>query len=397
MCCAVALRRQGHQVTLIDRNLPGSQCSFGNAGTLGGNAHFPMASMLPKIPGMLLNPKEPLSILWKDFPGMLPWFTRYLLQSRPARTLAIAQAAASLNGHVHTAMDGLLKTAGASDLLRWGGRLFAYRSEANLRADAPVLKLKNQAGIEMQEISGDAAREMEPSLGPLVARAIYTPDAGHVINPYRLVQQLCDYFVSCGGELLRADVRGFSRQGSEIQGVSTDFGEVSAQEFVIAAGVWSTDLATTLGVKLPLVAERGYHAMLREPGISMSIPTMWMDRRIILSPMEHGIRIAGMAEFGSADSPPNFGKIGQMLVSAKELMPSLDTTHYEPWMGPRPSTPDYLPVIGRSSKHANLVFACGHGHSGLMFGPVTANLVCEVIAGQSTSIDLQAFSPNRFT
>lgn len=394
--CAVQLMRQGCQVTLVDRDLPGQQCSFGNAGTLMGNAHFPSAGMLPKIPGMLLNPNEPLSILWRDFPAMLPWFLSYVRQSRPSRTAEIADAAAALNSMVHPSMAGLLHATGASEFLRWGGRLFAYRSEAALRDESALMKLKNQAGIEMREISGEEARDMEPALGPLVARAVFTPDAGHVVNPFRLVQHLAQHFIQAGGTLVRDDVKGFRFDGARVTGVLTGAGDLQADEFVVAAGAWSSTLARHLGVKLRLIAERGYHAMITRPAVAMKIPTMWSDRKILLVPMEHGIRIAGLSEFGSADAPPNFGKVQRMLLAAREVLPGLDISSHQPWMGARPATPDYLPIIGRPRAHGNVVFACGHGHSGLMFGPVTADLVAQVVAGQRTAIELSPFSPNRF-
>lgn len=396
MSCAVALRQKGHQVTVVDPELPGSQCSFGNAGSLNGNAHFPSMAMLPKIPGMLLNPLEPLSIIWRDFPQMLPWFVRYLMHSRPSRTQAIALAAASLNARVQSSMTDLLASVGAMDMLHWGGRMFAYRDQAGMAGDEPLMKLKFQAGIEMKKLTGDEARDMEPALGPLVDCAIFTPDAGHVVNPYRVVTVLADWMAGNGGTFSREKVVGFERQGMKVTGAVTSAGRIDADEFIIASGAWSAKLAYMLGVRIPLIAERGYHAMVASPGVTLTMPTMWMDRKIMVSPMEHGIRIAGLSEFGGADRSPNFEKMGHMLSSAQELLPAINLNQHQPWMGPRPATPDYLPVIGRSKALENVAFACGHGHSGLMFGPVTGKLVASVIGGEAPGLDMKPFSPDRF-
>ena len=51
------------------------------------------------------------------------------------------------------------------------------------------------------------------------------------------------------------------------------------------------------------------------------------------------------------------------------------------WRGPRPLTPDGLPVIGRSPRHGNVVLATGHCMLGLSLGPVTGKLVAEVCGG----------------
>jgi len=66
------------------------------------------------------------------------------------------------------------------------------------------------------------------------------------------------------------------------------------------------------------------------------------------------------------------------------------------WRGPRPLTPDGLPVIGRSPRHPNVVFATGHCMLGLSLGPVTGKLVAELCAGETPSHDLEPLRVDRF-
>ncbi len=66
------------------------------------------------------------------------------------------------------------------------------------------------------------------------------------------------------------------------------------------------------------------------------------------------------------------------------------------WMGHRPSTPDSLPVLGRSARHPNVYFAFGHNHSGLTLGGMTGRLMADLVAGRPTSVDLAPFDPARF-
>jgi D-amino-acid dehydrogenase len=66
------------------------------------------------------------------------------------------------------------------------------------------------------------------------------------------------------------------------------------------------------------------------------------------------------------------------------------------WLGHRPSTPDSLPIIGRSRRAANTVHAFGHGHIGLASGPFTGRIVADLIADRRPPIDLAPFSPARF-
>jgi D-amino-acid dehydrogenase len=81
---------------------------------------------------------------------------------------------------------------------------------------------------------------------------------------------------------------------------------------------------------------------------------------------------------------------------ARRYLPDLDTRGARPWMGNRPTTPDSLPVIGRSARQPGVFYAFGHGHLGLTLGPTTGRLVADLVTGRMPSIDLAPFSITRF-
>ena len=68
----------------------------------------------------------------------------------------------------------------------------------------------------------------------------------------------------------------------------------------------------------------------------------------------------------------------------------------KPWVGLRPCSPDGLPYLGRSRKVSNLVLACGHAMMGLSLGPITGQLVSEILNDAKPILDLQLLSPERF-
>jgi D-amino-acid dehydrogenase len=68
----------------------------------------------------------------------------------------------------------------------------------------------------------------------------------------------------------------------------------------------------------------------------------------------------------------------------------------EVWRGIRPCTPDGLPVIGRSARIENVVFATGHAMKGLHLAPATGSLVADLVTGQTPVHDLGPLSPDRF-
>jgi D-amino-acid dehydrogenase len=85
-----------------------------------------------------------------------------------------------------------------------------------------------------------------------------------------------------------------------------------------------------------------------------------------------------------------------LLALAGLYLPGLRTEGGTRWMGHRPTTPDSLPVIGRSPGRRDVLYAFGHGHTGLTFGPTTGRLIADLAAGRSPPLDLTPFAIGRF-
>lgn len=78
------------------------------------------------------------------------------------------------------------------------------------------------------------------------------------------------------------------------------------------------------------------------------------------------------------------------------LSPGYAEDRLSMWMGHRPSLPDSLPVIGVSRQTRDVVYAFGRGHIGMACATKTGTTVAEIVSGETTQIDVAAFSPRRF-
>ena len=121
-----------------------------------------------------------------------------------------------------------------------------------------------------------------------------------------------------------------------------------------------------------------------------------LDHMFGLTPMEHGVRISGTVELAPGGAPMNERRARSLLAHAKRMYPGLNGEGAQLWMGSRPSTPDSLPVIGRARRARNVVYAFGHGHTGLTGAPMTAELVASIVTDTPSPIDPAPFSPGRF-
>jgi D-amino-acid dehydrogenase len=396
-CCAYALRRAGFEVTLIERDQPGHGASFGNAGSIGTASVPPLGlpGMLRQVPAMLRDPLHPLAIRWRDLPRVLPWFRRFVRALDPARVEAIADARAALLAHAADAYEGLLDEIGQAHLIQSSGLITVWESEAAMAASRSTIEMRRARGIAMEEMSGERLRELEPALSERVRCGIWFPDVRATVSPLRLTEAIIEAFRARGGRLLAGEVVSFEIGPEGPRRVVMRDGGLDCDLVVVAAGVWSRDLVRLLGLDVALAAERGYHVMITEPKVALRIPLMSGDRNIAITPMEHGLRMTTMAEFATPEAPPDHPRAERILKAAAGIVRGLEFNVASRWVGPRPSTPDSLPVIGRCPRFANVFHAYGHGHLGLTFGAITGRLIAQLARGDLPNIDLAPYRPDR--
>ena len=397
-CCALYLQQEGFDVTLVDKGAPGDGTSFGNLGCFGIASCVPpgMPGIVSKVPGMLLDPDAPLKLQWSHAWKAAPWFVRYIANTRRDRVEAIAAARQSLLNKVHETLDPLVREAGAGNLLCPGGLLFTFESEAAFQGASYAFEIRRRHGVPMEFLSGDEAREVEPSLTRSVVRAMHVPRLVFTLDPGGLVKSLAGLFERRGGRFLRRRVQGFALGPEGVSAIETDHGTEPVANVVIAAGVWSRSLAQALGTKVPLESERGYHIMFHDSDIRMNGGVLSADRYVSVTPMREGIRVGGFAEFAPPGAPLDRRRAATIAKIGQSLIPGLDSERRTEWVGSRPSHPDSKPAIGRSPRHRNAYFAFGHDHLGLTFGSITGKLIAELVAGKKPSVDLEPFRPDRF-
>lgn len=398
VCCALYLRRDGHDVVLLDRGAPGEGTSFGNGSIITEEAVVPVQhpGVAREVPGMLMDPLGPLAIRWSYLPKIAPWLLQFVRASSSTRVEEISIALRALLKGAVAAYDPLLEVAGIRDMIRRSGWVSVYETEEGFNGYAPMLELQRRRGVKLEVLQPEELRQLEPGLAPIFKRGVFYPDVAHTVNNFRFVQELAGAFQRLGGEVRRQSVQGFEQSEGKVTAVLTDAGRTACSGVVIAAGAWSKTLAAMLGSRPPLDTERGYHLTLPHAGDRLRLPVYSTERGFVCTPLEHGLRIAGTVELGGLEAAPNWRRAEVLYRNASRWLPELDRGEESRWMGYRPSMPDSLPVIGRAPRHDNAVFAFGHGHIGLSLGARTGALVSALLGGRDPGIDLSPYRPDRF-
>lgn len=399
VACAEWLRRDGHEVVLVDRVEPGDpgQTSYGNAGVLaaGSVIPVPVPGLLAKAPGMLLDPDGPLFLKWRYLPQLMPWLLRFLAHGRRSEVERISAALATLVADTVDQHARLAEGTGAERFVGTGRYVYLYASEAEAAKDALGEALRAASGIRVERLDRAALEARDPHLGPAYGYGLAVEGSGHLTDPGGYTAALFGHFLREGGRFLRGAIEAVRPVGEAVE-VAVDANTLTADRAVVAMGAWSGPIAKALGHEPRLESERGYHLLLRNPSRMPPDAYMLADGKSVATPMDAGLRIAGLVEFGGLEAGPSVGPTRLQRKLAQRLYPDLEWEGEEVWLGHRPSTVDSLPLIGEATKAPGVYFAFGAQHLGLTMSAKTGRLIADLVAGRRPNIDLAPFRADRF-
>lgn len=394
---AVRLQHSGVAVTLCEPLARPQGASWGNAGHLAVEQVLPLASpdAIRSVPGRLY-PRGALALPAREIATWAPFALRLLRASTPARFAAGTAALSSLLAQAMPAWRRLSALAQAEHMVREDGHFVAWES--------PESAEKGRKNWMSTDIGTAGVRDATPEelaailqLAPKarITGAICFAGSGQVTSPGALADALRKALVAAGGTIRQAQADGIVEQGG-IAHVMIGAERLTADHIVLCAGAASADLLRPMGIAIPLIAERGYHIQSTTSRWPEHMPPVaFEDRSMIVTRFTDGLRAASFVEFARVATPPDPGKWARLRSHVADLGLPFDLPGRE-WMGARPTLPDYLPAIGRSTRAPNLLYAFGHQHLGLTLAAATGEAIAALATGRAAAVDLAPFDPARF-
>lgn len=398
ICAALALQEKGFAVSIIDRDGAAEGASYGNAGVISPWSCVPqsMPGLWKQVPRWLLDPEGPLAVRWSYLPRLTPWLLKFLKAGAAHRLPAIADAMLAVNQPSVDLYRRLLAGTGEESLVRDCLYVHVYRSPEDANVEALPWRLRRDRGVPFEVLKGGEVQDLEPALSPQIKAAIAIKQQGRTVNPGRIGKVLAAKAEAGGARFLRARVLRIVPDANGAYRIESDQGDHTARTVVVAAGAWSGRLLAPLGVRVPLEAERGYHLIFKDPGVTLSNSIMDADHHFVTSSMDMGVRSAGTAEFAGLDAAPNYRRARVFVRHTQALLPKLNTADCEEWMGTRPSSPDSVPYIGPVPGHPGLYCGFGHGHLGLTGAPMTGRMLAALVSAEPLNVDMTPYRLDRF-
>ena len=121
-----------------------------------------------------------------------------------------------------------------------------------------------------------------------------------------------------------------------------------ADDFVFATGSWTAAMDLLPGPKIPVQAGKGYSFAVR-PAVMPKHAVLLTDVHVGCTPFDGFLRIGGTMEFSGVNREIDNRRVQTIVTGAREcFQPFADNEITQVWTGPRPITPDGLPVLGRA-------------------------------------------------
>jgi D-amino-acid dehydrogenase len=375
----------GHEVFVLDRAEPEDRgCSFGNAGIIVPSHFVPLAApgMVAMGLRMLPNRRSPFAFSTRPSLALLRWSYQFWRHCNPAHVERNAPLLLELNLRSRDLYTELQQRIGDFGL-EAKGMVMLCESENALRHELLAATEAKRNGLRFDEMS---RADAEASLGiaASVAGAIHYHDDAH-LDPTRLMLVLREALRDRGVQFrFGSKVKGWRRTGAQVHAAVADE-EFEADQFVLAAGVWSQALARELGVYLPIEAGKGYSVTLTDAVRRPKLPCILTESRVAITPMGSSLRVGGTMELGCVDERVSQPRVEGILGSVRTYLPDLSSGELERlpvWSGLRPCSPDGVPYIGRVPGAENVVAATGHAMMGVSLGAATGDLVAGLLRGE---------------
>lgn len=400
---AYFLQEAGHQVTIIDQTDITNNCSYGNAGYICPSHFVPLATPGIVQQGLkwMLNSKSPFYIQPRLSKSLIQWGWHFMRSATEAKVEAAAiplRDYALFSQQLYTDWTKLPQFNFAYE---HKGLLEIFQTAAVEEHAHHTVEKANQLGLTGTKMISKAELDaMEPA-HPINAKgAIYFACDAH-LYPQKLMHQLiADLKIKGVRFALKETVIDFEKKHNAISKVITNKAAYNADAVVLASGAWSRELAEKLNINIPLVGGRGYSITLEDSPYMMNHPSVLVEGRIALTPMDgNKMRFGGTMEITSTNTPPKLNRVKGIVEAVKKYFPTFDIplpNIEDVWFGYRPCSADGLPYVGRTKKCTNLIMATGHAMVGMSLGAATGKIVAEIIQEQQPSIDIAIYNPERF-
>ncbi len=348
---ARALAARGTRILLLDRAMPGGEASGAAAGMLA-----------PQIEVLADDPILPLAI--------------------------------AARGRYAELVPELDRRTGVNVGYCGGGSVQVALDDDEVAPLVAQVEAQRALGLKAEWLDRAALVRRHPGIGPAARGALLAPDDARVNNVTLTAALLADA-VRHGAEVVdHEEVTEIVVRAGRVTAVATRGRRYGTGAAVIAAGAWSPSLRG-LPRALPIEPIRGQMAVVTWPA---GEPTgVLFGRHVYIVPRGDDALLGSTMEQAGYAKDTTPGGLALIFTGTAALVPAIAAQRiHRTWAGLRPITPDGRPLIGPDPEVAGLWYATGHGRKGILLGPLTGEIIRDLVLDGATPWDISACAVTRF-
>jgi D-amino-acid dehydrogenase len=399
LCSAFYLRKEGHQVTVIDQSNLDEGASYVNAGYISPSHIIPLSApgVVRKGLQWMFDPSSPFYIKPRMDLQFLKWawaFNKSCNQKHVEKSIRVIRDIALLSEDLY---KDLRQDSRFDFHYEKKGILMICQTEKMLEEEVKVANMAREIDLEVNELNQKELQLLENETPVNAIGATHYHCDSHT-TPHEFMANMKAILLEEGVEIIKNEkVTDLKVENGRISKLISAEGEHSADEYVLAAGSWTPLICKKFGMSMLLQAGKGYRINCNRP-TGIKYPAILTEAKAAVTPMNGFTRFAGTMEIAGISKSVNPVRVEAIASAAQRYYPEVELTEDEKRdasSGMRPVTPDGLPYIGRSSKCENLTIATGHAMMGWSMATGTGKLVSELISGKDVSMDIEPFLPER--
>ncbi|MBK7437634.1 MAG: FAD-dependent oxidoreductase [Saprospiraceae bacterium] len=380
---AYYLSEAGYEVAIVDKGDFSSGTSYGNAGMICPSHFIPLAApgVITQSIKWMFDASSPFYIKPSLDPDLLRWCLSFFKHSTASHVRNnIGPLSALLNWSRDLYIQ--LSDQALSMDLKKKGIIMVCNTTGHLQTEINLSHQANRIGIRAQVLSKNEIEALNPGTTINALGGVHYLDDMHV-TPHMLMASLKSKLKEKNIEWLpNTEVTGFKKERAVIKTAISTNGDVEADQFVIAAGSWSSHIAHLADCKILIQPGKGYNVTIEEVVPPWVTPMILVEGRVAVTPMGQSLRLGGTMEIGGFNDVVLKNRIQGILNTIHAYLPDLDEASLKeapPWFGYRPLSSTGLPLISRLPAYNNLFLNAGHGMLGLSLGPASGLLLTQLM------------------
>ncbi|MCR9170876.1 MAG: FAD-dependent oxidoreductase [bacterium] len=387
---AYYLAKSGHSVTILDRQNVGKS-STGNAGMIVPSHVIPLAApgMMAKGIRWMFNNKSPFYVKPRLNGDLFSWgwsFYRAANQTHVDNSTKALRDISLLSKKLYQELSEAANEFEYDEK----GLLMLFQSEKIGLEEREVANVASNLGLEVEFLDQTDLKGLDYGVKTNASGAVLYKSDAH-LQPNKLMAFLTTEVAKMNVQHIEVSkIQKIETRNNKVVQVVTGEDSYQADEFVVAAGAWSKELAKLAEERIQLLPGKGYSFTLPKMEHAPKIPTILCEGKVAVTAFQDQIRFGGTLEVTHVkDQSIHWNRVRGIVDTINSFYPEMEIKipkEDEIWVGYRPCSPTGMPYIGRSTKYSNLTYATGHGMMGLSLGPATGFLVNGIISEEPAKL-----------